>query len=237
MPNHVTHRVVVTGPEKALRRFVKAYIHPKPNSDGESHLDFERVIPVPAGIKNTEDSSAGSIGYDAWYGSPEKVLDYPWVVEAGVKTVAQLRKFLLKRDPDFKVQVDLYKRNIDLYGVPNAYEWHIENWGTKWNSYRFSWVKGPAPVASGGVFDWSPDEVRSKARQLEFLFDTAWSPPEPIFFKLAFVNPELNFKIWSFDDGWNFACQGELQAGENTYQCEDATDELYRLVYGEDPQR
>jgi len=47
------------------------------------------------------------------------------------------------------------------------YNWRCTNWGTKWNAYEIE-------------VDW--DEEYKEC--IEINFQTAWSPPEPIYFKL-----------------------------------------------------
>ena len=69
--------------------------------------------------------------------------------------------------------------------------------------------------------------------ELEFTFDTAWSPPEPVFDAMALQFPELEFQIYCFDQLWNFACEGTYQEGYGGLTCGDATNELYEKTYGE----
>lgn len=102
-------------------------------------------------------------------------------------------------------------------GYPTWYQWSIANWGTKWGAYDFE------------------DRERGKGRFV-FKFETAWSFPEPVFRKLAAMYSALTFDVISFDEGWNFACDGEFN-GRNNYRCDKslATDEMYERVYGEKP--
>lgn len=51
------------------------------------------------------------------------------------------------------------------------YEWHLENWGTKWNGYDYSLDE---PGDNGLFVVW---------------FDTAWSAPEPVVRRLAELFP------------------------------------------------
>jgi hypothetical protein len=78
------------------------------------------------------------------------------------------------------------------------YDWCIENWDTKWNACRVE-------------KDFDPkygDEV-------EYTFDTAWSPPENIFrvlkekFKLNDKDSELHVSWFYREDGMEFS--GYLQ--------------------------
>lgn len=60
-------------------------------------------------------------------------------------------------------------------GIPNWYEWNIQNWDTKWN-------------ACDPEFEWDGDTLRLH-------FDTAWSPPIKIFIAMVKQHPELSFEF------------------------------------------
>lgn len=211
MPNHVTHRIVLKGPQKELKRFLR-FISER---DGEQILDFDKLIPMPPEIADADKGSYGELGFDAWYGTDERVaqiLTYPWVSAEGVTDRKGLQQLFLKMNPQYKSGADQYKSNIEKYGVPTGYEWAIQNWGTKWNSYNFS-------------------IVRSLKNLIEILFDTAWSTPEPVFLELSRRLPKLFMSIRAYDDGGGFACEGILKGGAGLYECGDATERLERLVY------
>jgi len=218
MPNHVTHRVVVTGPKDAVERFRTECIvdvgdEVQSGSKPREYLDFNVLIPMPEELEHTRSGSLGSIGHAAWYGDPSDILEYPWVKEAGVTDVEELRAFLLKRDPKCKIEADHYESNLRKFGAPTWYEWSIKNWGTKWNSYDL--------------------EICAKEDgRLEFRFETAWSPPVPVFIAAAEKYPELTFLVKSFDEGWNFACAGDFHGEDVTYAEVTPTKELQKEVYG-----
>jgi hypothetical protein len=72
------------------------------------------------------------------------------------------------------------------------YDWNITNWGTKWDA--------------GDVYVQTTDDLTASIS-----FQTAWSPPEPIFKAIVEQFPELDFQIWFEEEqGWG----GEL-AGSN----------------------
>lgn len=98
---------------------------------------------------------------------------------------------------------------------PAWYSWRGTNWGTKWNSYSFRWV----------------DDY-----QTEFLMDTAWGFPEPIFRELAARYPDLTFDCACFDEGWMFAGEGFFVAGGKNFEIKDADDIIYEKVYGHAPE-
>lgn len=65
MPNHVTHRMVLTGPAEALAAFMANHVRVPAGSnasDDAPSLDFASVIPIPDIIRQTESSSTVSDG-------------------------------------------------------------------------------------------------------------------------------------------------------------------------------
>jgi len=219
----------VTGPAADLKKFREEYITAEEEKDFEGKptgktfecLDFNRVIPMPESLESANSGSYAGIGYDAFHGGEAKwrlILTYPWVREKNVTTREDLHAFLDKQSPEYRRQGDLAKRNIEQYGHVDWYSWSIENWGTKWGAYSFSWV-------------YEGDD------HLHFTFNTAWSPPVPIFEELSRLLPTLRFYVQSFDEGWGFACQGAFENGENDYVDVPANDEMYETVYGEKPTR
>ena len=87
----------------------------------------------------------------------------------------------------------LEKRRLQVeYGASNWYDWRVENWGTKWNSYDFE----------------LDDESKSK---LQVRFLTAWCPPKEIFIALRNYCNEHNLAL-----GWEY--MQEEDGYEKTYQ-------------------
>lgn len=71
------------------------------------------------------------------------------------------------------------KRNLELYGYKNWYDWNVANWGTKWDI--------------GG-----DDGLMQKldANTLQASFDSAWAPPCQAYEKLI----ELGFYVKAYYD-------------------------------------
>lgn len=68
-------------------------------------------------------------------------------------------------------------------GVVCWYTWNLENFGTKWNAY------GHQPVTYGKYKGYLGDEDDDSDEEvvygrLDFVFETAWSQPTPIFAKI-----------------------------------------------------
>lgn len=237
MPNHVTNRVVVTGPSAAIAAFRAAFLVDDVEVDesGQEHrfarFDFNRIIPRPKILEQTESGSSVNTGLLV-LGCPEimkdgfgassleaevaRYLDFPWVKEAGVTDYQGLKTLLTERDPACIAKAEIAIRAYEECGHASWYSWSISNWGTKWNAYSFEVI----------------DEDESR---LEFRFDTAWSPPELVFAALA-DRPEcedLRIDIQGFDEGWNFAYRAEISCGSFDIESIPPTPELYAQIYGE----
>ena len=72
------------------------------------------------------------------------------------------------------------------------YDWRLDNWGTKWDIYNATCE-------------------RMDANTLVMSFDTAWSPPIPVYDKLVDMGFEVNARY--LDEGWMFI--GEYVDGDD----------------------
>lgn len=229
MPNHVTIRCVVTGPDAEVQRFRETVLLTKvdaPANISHTQLDFEAVIPMPSALKGVEAGSRSEEGavlivLRAERGAPfatgglyearvQRIRDDVGMRDDHIQKVAAE---YLRKHPDVEEQGRLRLRTILETGYADWYSWSIANWGTKWNSYRFALIAEDP---------------------LEFTFETAWSFPTPVFEKVANVFPSLVFECRCFDEGWNFAGEGFFNppASRPQFAIVGATDVLYERVYG-----
>lgn len=166
MPNFCVN-VVTFGSKADLQ---KALTFSSKGRQGEDDyiLDLDKLIPMPKSLDivsgSTSDSSYGAYCYLAGKDTPERkrfLSTYENNKEPG-ETVEQ---FLARVDGDeFMPSLALGKQiaeNLRLYGVPTWFEWRIEHWGTKWNTW------GGALLEDGIVFY------------------TAWSCPVPALLELS----------------------------------------------------
>jgi len=242
MPNHVTHRVVVTGPAEEVARFREKCIREKTETSefsGKTEtwtlFDFESLIPMPAILHEVPSSSTVDDGLalldivipgdrSSLFGRKtiQSMLTWPWVVAAGITNADDLKVMLIERNPDcIKQAIAAYKAYKET-GHKDWYGWSIANWGTKWNSYSYSEIRYEGDSPDADVF--------------EFQFDTAWNTPDPIWEALAKEFPELTFEVSGFDEGWNFAVSGQIIDGINAVESIPATPDMYQTVYGEWPE-
>ncbi len=78
-----------------------------------------------------------------------------------------------------------YIENLMNYSYTNWYDWCIENWGTKWNSYE--------------------NQIITGKNYIKFIFETAWATPRPIFNKLSQLI-DNDMEIWYADEDIGSNC-------------------------------
>ena len=236
MPNHVSHHCIITGPESEVSRFADKMICK--SEKGHDTFDFNQIIPMPELLRNTESSSIvmdglALLGYESSFGMRKPVfvgkektlgdfLERTWVKKAGITTIDELEKELIKTRPDCVQRAQRALEVLQKYGHTDWYSWSIENWGTKWNSYGF-------------------DLLSKTANEIEFRFETAWSFPAPIFDALAKEFPELNIDVAGFDEGHCFCVIAQYGSGINVVKyneekCDPENDPfsagIYERAYG-----
>lgn len=219
MPNHVTHKCVVMGINADIEAFRAAHFH-----DGE--FCFETIVSRPAIITKTESSTGSELWFfaltgcfptESVFGGSKKSLRNFGCVPGEINTAAELEAWLTKTMPNDRAKGEASVQALRETGYPTWYEWCRAKWGTKWGAYD---------VEIGEASDC----------RFVFKFETAWSFPMPIFKELARRWPGLIFDLASFDEGWNFACEGQFN-GRNDFREVKATDEMYERVYGRKPER
>jgi len=103
----------------------------------------------------------------------------------------------------------LRERNKVIYGYENAYNWQVDNWGTKWDVHE-------AVV------------VFYEANQLEFAYETAWSPPDQIIDHLMTKFEEV--VNYYFEPGMGFGGAYGTNISESTDCISDEENEIHQLI-------
>jgi hypothetical protein len=108
------------------------------------------------------------------------------------------------------------KRNIELYGYKDWYDWNVANWGTKWD------VGG-----DDGLIQ------KLDANTLQASFDSAWAPPCNAYEKLA----ALGFEIKAYYNEPGMCFCGVWEGNEDDffddyYEYSGETSETVREVIG-----
>lgn len=109
------------------------------------------------------------------------------------------------------------KRNLQLYGATDWYDWSVQNWGTKWNACYTE-----------------IEQIEEDYMYIRFL--TAWSPPLDWFYKVIPMYPELEFDL-IFDIEGDDNCgilmgrngDWELEMGHLYYTDEDGRMVEYNI--------
>lgn len=216
MPNH-TENVVRFGHRdpsflKEIQNTLKGMTKPEPESSfskrfggrifepEEVALDFNRLIPMPDRVYNTESSSTAEHGYaivrnDSEY--LENMISYQWVK---AKNVDDLLVELETMFPEIRVLGQRVADNIKDYGVKDGLEWARRYWGTKWNAYHISnWTDGQMELWGD---ECAPDGSRAVLHWTQISFQTAWCYPTPIIEQLAALAKSLGatFDHWFSDE-------------------------------------
>jgi len=230
MPNWVQNVVEISGDPVEIKRLVE-YVDSKDITDEDATFDFNRIIPMPKCIENTE---AGSKNTDAicyyltnrFFKEPEDcpklsevlALDRPFLFgkysnnaslycERANEYVRRLSS-QAERDELFRYGKQLVE-NFDKYGTLDWYSWRCSNWGTKWNSNDVT------------------REYDDGADHAKYYFTTAWSMPYGVFEKLVsdFPNLEFHGKYADEDMGNNCGAWDGLLGVFSQYEPFDDTPE------------
>jgi hypothetical protein len=252
MPNYVTHRIILTGDDMLLRAIADRHFKDILNHDGKATchtFDFDSIIPMPESLSNIERDGVSQ--YDEMLGELATGKPYPnKTFEAGhlvrrtkMHTLAAMRETfarvhppcggatsygnLLKLLADAPPTVTQSMPRVEMSytelavkigtaiadcGYGDTLEWCTEVWGTKWGSFRARVER----IGNG---------------ELEFRFETAWSPPSPVFRKFAAMYPSVGIHGFAFDEGWNFEAEIVGAGGFCATERRTATKAVYEYVY------
>lgn len=197
MPNWVRNKLNVTGNQTEIKKLIETL------QSENGLIDFDRVCPMPDGIRETAEWDSGYGNRIAYRGDSQKQALIGEFLVTGRKNEALIR-FLKEQDKDFSIEERAEARkkavqyfiNYRRYGFPDWYGWCVANWGTKWNA-------GDAIVVTDGN------------GQALFTFMTAWNAPLPIIQKIAKDFPTLSFDlIYADEDYGNGAGYVSFQKGE-----------------------
>lgn len=184
MPNHVTNIIRLSGDGEKIAQMLEEI---KYDDIGLGSIDFNKIIPMPEDL-NIEESSVMIRGYDQYkqfidvytlYGSQntDNLLNIPIENE---DIFLRARKDI--KSDEFALGKKAFQ-NEQKYGARSWYDWCIQNWGTKWNSYGYE---------DNLNYNAHPDSVR---------FETAWSAPHPVLEQLAGMHPDIEFEHkWADED-------------------------------------
>lgn len=183
MPNHVTNLLTVDAgtPEKSKELLDNLL-------DDDNNLDFEKLIPMPDGLRNFTPHSTIELIANAELDTP--LPDNPLL--AALRQSNRENYANKEVSPEDRIAIDQFKDNVKTCGYGYWYDWRIANWGTKWNSYDGERV--------------NDNTIR---------FDTAWSIPMGIYEKLEEMYPDVKFNLQFADEDLGSNC-GTIHFGNCT---------------------
>ena len=111
-------------------------------------------------------------------------------------------------DPKYLIDENSYCEVLEDRPWFDWYEWHVDNWGTKWNAY-----------------DPQPECEKNTDKVVYTLnFNTAWSAPIPIWDKLKNISQDLGLEITvtACEEFEDFDYEVTFEKGKCTYSdCPD----------------
>ena len=197
------------------------------NKEDGFQLDFEKIIPMPESIRNTELSTTTPTCMGLFINSIKKIPDFQKYITALVLNKGNFVSYsdehqerlieeMIKNNERFKTKDDVLSYgkqcfdNLVNYGVIDWYEWSIKNWGTKWNA--------------------SETEINDN----EIIFETPWDPVPDIIKKLSKDYPNVRFECSYADEQVCVYC-GEMafENGEclNIKRYETGSKEAFEIGF------
>ena len=158
MPNHTPNLLSIVG-ERKIKKLLKPYLTQTKDELGEKvlSLDLGKIVPMPKEIEQS--TKYGNMKYLMRKRTPE-----------------QENRMRLKQEKQ-------EKKCLELYGAKSWYDWCIQYWGTKWNTYENRFYKNEGNE--------------------HLYFQTAWSPPEPALRELAKKLGKI-VRVSYMDEGYAF---------------------------------
>ena len=161
MPNWCHNDIKLCCNKKKFKEIVNKYFT-------NGNFDFNKITPMPDSLlveKGTITDIAKACS-DARINGLTTCQEYEQSIYCKNKSI---NFFLTGGRPEFQKTFDeladlgdTYRKNKELYGFEDWYDWCCEYWGTKWNA--------------------SNCEIHDDN---SFFFDTPWAPPEPVLKKMA----------------------------------------------------
>lgn len=221
MPNHVTNILTIKGnTEEVTSVFNKI----KTDKEEIGTIDFNKIIPMPESLNLTSGSITEESMFwalskmsdnecakyfnllrnsiDILNGNRLDTLKNRFSVKDISKVQKNAADYIPNEDEkklgitDYESLGRMYLKNLEEYGATDWYDWHINNWGTKWNAYE-------AKLLNDNSIG----------------FQTAWSTPVDIVKALSLQYPSLQFEVKYADEDYGY------NVGEYTFENGEITKE------------
>ena len=99
------------------------------------------------------------------------------------------------------------RKECESKGIPNWYDWCYDNWGTKWDACHVD-------------FEEYDDSI------VTFSFDTAWSPPIPVYEALA----DMGFEVQAYYVEFGMMYAGSWHCNADGEVSEEYSDDISESV-------
>jgi hypothetical protein len=161
MPNHVTNILTIEGEQELVQKCLSEI----KGQNEDQYIDFNSFAPMPKELENTQ--------------SPVKIISQEeYDAQEARITAGELTEIEKNWGFSRGITQKMSKRFKEEFGADNWYDWHLANWGTKWNAY---------------------DQISDEGSNV-ITFSTAWSTPEDAMIALSAKYPELTFHIRYADE-------------------------------------
>lgn len=200
MPNWCENTVEIWGDEEDMKEFYDFF---GGQDKLQENFSFEMISPMPQELDGTRSPQKivpqykldlfEKFKYEIDLNSTEKDYQSQTMVSKSDDKFFSEFESVNEIVKDFFYEYDgaISKETSDRlkseYGYDNWYDWRNKHWGTKWD------IKG----------DCGNDIVDDDTCTL--IFQTAWSPPEPIVYKLQEMFPKLQIFGGYLGEGYEFA--------------------------------
>ena len=194
MPNHLMSKIHFSGDQSRIDELLESI------KGDETLFDFNRVIPMPESL-NIEASSRTDSGLRA-YRDFITMYTMDGTIEKDLLNIPKEKEgIFLKTRPDIKLDEWNLGRtafqNEQKYGSKSWFEFHIQQWGSKWNSYN-------SEMAEDNTIE----------------FCTAWTNVKPVVIALSQKFPDIEMKYqWADEDIG-------LNMGDVTFKGGECIDEI-----------
>ena len=194
MPNHLMSKIHFSGEQSRINELLESI------KGEETLFDFNRVIPMPESL-NIEAGTHTENGLRA-YREFITVYTMDGTLEKDLLNIPKEKEeIFLKARPD--INIDEWNlgrtafQNELKYGSQTWYQFHIQEWGSKWNSYN-------SEMAEDNTIE----------------FNTAWTNVKPVVLALSqeFPDIEINYRWADEDIGINM--------GDVTFKNGECVDEI-----------
>lgn len=169
--------------------------------------DFNKIKPMPKSLE-IESGSLGETAHELLFGTKKKKF-FPSTHESNQASFSKLSIEQQKKAVELAIQ---YEDNLKKYGHATWYDWAVEHWGTKWNSYSCETIGDHAQI---------------------YEFQTAWSGIPQLIEAMSKECPNvyITYKYADEDTGCNVGI-GKYKNGETSFNIlENNSKEAYEQCF------